>query len=146
MTLRSPIFRKLVFSAFLLIAITAAGRAAGWSLLWTSLAAALVALVLAYGFSRSLARRINRLRNFAEAAGVTERVGTPVSLGVDDELGMLAQSLDGMAARLGGLVGRANLESAQREAILASMVEGVLAVDEKLRITFSNQSFAEVVG
>lgn len=146
MTFRSPIFRKLAFGAFLLIAITAAGRVAGWSLLATSLAAALAALALAYGFSSSVARRIDRLRSFADAAGVAQRVEAPVALGVDDELGMLAHSLDGMAARLGGLVGRANLESAQREAILASMVEGVLAVDEKLRITFSNHSFAKVIG
>ena len=146
MRVRSPIFRKLVLSAFLLIAITAAGRGLGWSQLGTSAAAALAALALAYAYSSSLTRRINRLRSFAEAAGAARPVETPVALGADDELGSLAGSLDSMAARLGGLVGRANLESAQREAILASMVEGVLAVDEKLRITFSNNSFAEVVG
>ncbi len=38
------------------------------------------------------------------------------------------------------------LEGARREAILASMVEGVLAVDKDLRVTFCNHSFARTVG
>ena len=37
------------------------------------------------------------------------------------------------------------LEGARREAILASMVEGVLAVDKDLRVTFCNHSFARTV-
>jgi two-component system phosphate regulon sensor histidine kinase PhoR len=38
------------------------------------------------------------------------------------------------------------VEGARREAILASMVEGVLAVDRDLRVTFCNDSFARTVG
>jgi two-component system phosphate regulon sensor histidine kinase PhoR len=38
------------------------------------------------------------------------------------------------------------LEGARREAMLASMVEGVLAVDKDLRVTFCNDSFARTVG
>ena len=44
------------------------------------------------------------------------------------------------------LVENLSLESARREAILASMVEGVLAVDNELRVTFCNESFARAVG
>ena len=51
-----------------------------------------------------------------------------------------------MATQLRELVDRLSLESARREAILASMVEGVLAVDNELRVTFCNESFARVVG
>ena len=44
------------------------------------------------------------------------------------------------------LVERAKLEAARREAILASMAEGVLAVDEHLRVTFCNQALARLAG
>ncbi len=64
----------------------------------------------------------------------------------DDELGALGRSLSTTAGQLRDLVDRLSVESAQREAILASMVEGVLAVDSGLRITFANASFARAVG
>jgi two-component system phosphate regulon sensor histidine kinase PhoR len=43
-------------------------------------------------------------------------------------------------------VDKLKLEGARREAILASMVEGVLAVDKELRVTFCNRSFARTIG
>jgi len=51
-----------------------------------------------------------------------------------------------MAAQLRDSLERLGLESARREAILSSMVEGVLAVDKEMRITFCNESFARVIG
>jgi two-component system, OmpR family, phosphate regulon sensor histidine kinase PhoR len=149
MTFHSPIFRKLIFTGCLVVAVTLAlvglylGR--GW-LLECSLVAAAGGLALASVYSWWLARRIDRLRAFAESVVDARPVEAPLVAGEDDELGLLARSLEGMAARLRRLVARANLESAEREAILASMVEGVLAVDEKLQITFSNWAFAEVLG
>jgi two-component system phosphate regulon sensor histidine kinase PhoR len=41
------------------------------------------------------------------------------------------------------MIDRANLELSRRETILAAMEEGVLAVDGALRVTFSNEAFAE---
>src|SRR5439155_307712 len=61
-------------------------------------------------------------------------------------LGALARSLNQMAAETQGLVERLKLESARREAILSSMVEGVLAVDHNARITFCNESFTRILG
>ncbi len=116
-----------------------------WRILTASLVAALVVLFIAYFFSRSFTRRINRLRAFAEIlvkANFTER---PLQE-ADDELGSLTRSLNSMASQLRDLVERLGLESARREAILASMLEGVLAVDQDLRITFYNASFARAVG
>jgi len=64
----------------------------------------------------------------------------------DDEIGRLARSLQRTAPYIRALVDNLKLESARREAILASMVEGVLAVDRDLRVTFCNHSFAKTVG
>ncbi len=51
-----------------------------------------------------------------------------------------------MAPRIRGLVDSLKLESARREAILSCMIEGVLAVDKDLRVTFCNNSFARALG
>ncbi len=110
-----------------------------------SIGAALVVLVIAYFFSRSFTRRINRLRAFAEnlaEAGIAGNLGADAA----DELGEVARSLDRAANRHRELVERLSLESARREAILASMVEGVLAVDNELRVIFCNRSFARAAG
>lgn len=114
-------------------------------ILWASLAAALVALVIAYFFSQSFTQRIARLRAFAEGL-VREHFSQPPLPAAGDELGALGRSLNSTSLQLRDLVDRLSVESAQREAILASMVEGVLAVDNSLRITFANESFARAVG
>ncbi len=116
-----------------------------WRIFGASLVAAFLAMVIAYFFSRSFTRRISRLQAFAEGL-VDEGVsGSPLPAG-NDEIGALARSLTRMAAQLRELVERLSVESARLEAILASMVEGVLAVDEGLNVTFCNNSFARVAG
>jgi len=114
-------------------------------ILEASLAAALVAVGFAYFFSRAFTRRVNALRTFAESIASARFTERPLPDG-GDELGALANSLNRMAVRLRDLVENLGLESARREAILASMVEGVLAVDQQLRVTFCNQSFLRLVG
>jgi two-component system phosphate regulon sensor histidine kinase PhoR len=116
-----------------------------WRILWASLYAALVALIFAYFFSQSFTQRIARLRVFAEGLVGAHFSQAPLP-NADDELGALGRSLSTTALQLRDLVDRLSVESAQREAILASMVEGVLAVDSSLRITFANASFARAVG
>ena len=66
-------------------------------------------------------------------------------LGVD-QLEALDRSLLRMAGQTRVLVERAKVEAARREAILASMAEGVLAVDEHLRVTFCNDALARLAG
>jgi len=109
-----------------------------------SLVTALVALFLAYFFSRSFTRRIAQLRAAAEGL-VDARVGATVPAG-DDELGALGRALRKTSNQLQALMTDLKVESERREAILASMVEGVLAVDGDLRVTFSNRAFVEAVG
>ncbi|HXH51563.1 MAG TPA: ATP-binding protein [Terriglobia bacterium] len=109
-----------------------------------SLVALLLALGIAYFFSQSFTRRVNSLKMFAENLDKTPSVGRSLVYG-NDELGDLARSLDRTGSRLRELVYRLSLESARRESILASMVEGVVAVDTDLRITFCNDSFRRVV-
>lgn len=116
-----------------------------WRILGASAIAAALALVLAYFFSRSFTRRVKRLQAFAESLPGNRGSGTVLAAG-DDELGALANSLNRTAAQIQDLVDKLSLESGRREAILSSMVEGVLAVDSNLRVTFCNESFRRAVG
>jgi two-component system phosphate regulon sensor histidine kinase PhoR len=116
-----------------------------WRILTASLIAAFLAFLIAYLFSRSFTRRISKLRAFAERL-VNANFSESLLPDADDELGALTRSLNLMASELHGLLERLGVESARREAILTSMVEGVLAVDQDLRITFYNASFARAVG
>ncbi|HET9178753.1 MAG TPA: ATP-binding protein [Terriglobia bacterium] len=110
-----------------------------------SLVALLLALAIAYFFSRSFTRRVKSLKTFAEDLDKTPSAQRSLVYG-NDELGDLARALDRTGSRLRELVDRLSLESARRESILASMVEGVVAVDSKLRVTFCNNAFRRVVG
>ena len=125
--------------------LDAAIGAVRWRILGVSVAAALLVLGLAYFFSQSFTRRINRLQAFAEGL-VDARFSERIVPDAADELGALARSLNLMAGQLRELVDRLSLEVARREAILSSMVEGVLAVDKELRVTFCNDSFARLLG
>ncbi|HLW80112.1 MAG TPA: ATP-binding protein, partial [Terriglobia bacterium] len=125
--------------------LNAATRAVRLRILEASLLAALAALVIAYFFSRAFTGRIDRLRRYAESFGDARAAAGPPPAG-EDELGSLGRSLERTGAQLRGLVDRLSLESARREAILSSMVEGVLAVDGDLRVTFCNASFARLIG
>ena len=110
-----------------------------------SLVAAMLALILAYYFSKRFTSRIRRLQSFAEklpAGDFSHELGSEG----DDELGALADSLTRMGTQIGDLVDRLSVESARLEAILASMVEGVLAVGQDRRVMFCNSSFARAMG
>ena len=109
------------------------------------LLASLLALALASLVSRSLLRRVRRLKQLAE--GLLEAPSRTGAAGDGkDDFGALENSLTGVAAQVRTLVDQLRLESARREAILASIAEGVLAVDSDLRVIFSNDAVLRAVG
>ena len=114
-------------------------------LLGASLIALGLAMFIAYVFSARFAHRIRHLQSFAESL-IETRASLDLRSEADDELGLLAVSLNRMAAELRASIERLRLESALREAILSSMAEGVLAVDQQMHVTFCNEAFARVTG
>ncbi|MGH9326782.1 MAG: ATP-binding protein [Terriglobia bacterium] len=156
------IFRRLFWSAFLPAALTLLvlgisfrvfPRPAGAApvgepgRLLVILAVAFVLAVISASIAeRGLRRRISSIRSFAQGL-VRSREGSggqrPDGA---DELGALARELSRAAAEWQGLLERLRLESAHREAILKSMVEGVLAIDNHSRVIFCNDSLARLVG
>jgi two-component system phosphate regulon sensor histidine kinase PhoR len=106
--------------------------------------AALLALALAYVIARNVTGRVRRIETYATELVNADYSGT-LSVEADDELGSVARSLRAMADDFRQMLARIAQESGRREAILSGMVEGVLAVDRNLRITFFNQAFARAV-
>jgi len=108
------------------------------------LPAALLAFLVAWLVSRAFTRRIRRIEAFAADLSAGQFSGA-LAVDADDELGSVARALRNMARQFRDMLDRLAEESAQRRAILASMVEGVLAVDADLRVTFCNDSLAGAV-
>ncbi len=106
--------------------------------------AALIALAFAYVIARNVTGRVRRIETYATELVNADYSGT-LSAEADDELASVARSLRAMADHFRQMLARIAQESGRREAILSSMVEGVLAVDHNLRITFFNDAFARAV-
>jgi two-component system phosphate regulon sensor histidine kinase PhoR len=154
----SSLFRRLLFMALLLIAATLLAvdytltRPAGTldatqvreRILAISLGSALLTFLIAFLVSRSLSLRISRLKHLAEGFPGGARHDRLVE-DSHDELTSLERSLSGVAVELQRLLDRLRYESARREAILAGMAEGVLAVDHELRVTFCNTAFLRAI-
>lgn len=136
------LFLAAVDLALLYLAPVPAGLR-GWLALTTG-GVTLLASFLSFLFARGLRRRIARLRSFAEGLVSGPALAPPRE--PPDELGALSDSLGRVAAQVNDLVDRVRLEGARRDAILTGMVEGVLAVDKELRVTFCNAAFATAFG
>jgi two-component system, OmpR family, phosphate regulon sensor histidine kinase PhoR len=106
--------------------------------------AALIALLIAYFIARTITGRVRRIEAYATELVNADYTGT-LAAEADDELGSMARSLRAMAEHFRRMLGLLARESSRRQAILGSMVEGVLAVDHDLRITFYNDAFARAV-
>jgi two-component system phosphate regulon sensor histidine kinase PhoR len=152
--MRTQIVRRFLWTASLLIIVWLLALEVYVSeqdsvLLYPLLGASLLVLVLAsslaWSFRRAFVRRAEQLRTYVERLLDPEVLEYDLPTG-DDELGALGRSLRRTAPRIRALVESIRVEGARREAILASMVEGVLAVDQDLRVTFCNDSFARTVG
>ncbi len=103
--------------------------------------AALVGLLL----SQRIARPLEEMRVGAErfARGeFTNKVVVPETL----EMARLAETLNHMAAQLEERIRSMARQSNEQRAVLASMVEGVLAVDQQQRIISLNQAAADLLG
>ncbi len=154
--MKSSILRRFVLVTQVLVLITlvatfyvvkpaATTDGFGVPLFLVWLSCSTLAIAVAWLVSLPLMQRIRRLKQMAE--GLLDVPLHPNGTQeASNELGALELSLSGVAAQLRTLVDRLRLESARREAILASMAEGVLAVDSDLRIIFSNNAMFRAVG
>lgn len=150
---RAPLFGKLFWPA-LVVSVLAAGvldaylvSLAGWTddVIVASLIAGAVAVGGAWLFARVFARRVMRFRSFADGL-LSGRLSQVPLRESRDELGALAGSLNRLSGRVRELSSGLTAEAERSEAILASMSEAVMAVDQGLFIVFGNEAFRRLVG
>ncbi len=110
-----------------------------------SLVSGAAVILVSWLLARSLAGRINRMTVFVDRLLDMSPPRAQLPAG-SDEFGDLARALSRMAPQIEELVNRLTNELTRCEAILASMADGVLAVDARLNVTFCNDAFIQVVG
>lgn len=116
-----------------------------WQTLGSGLLAALLAGLLAWRMSRRLARPLASLQAGAERLAAGE-LTAPLEEPEIDELANVARALNQMAARLAYRLGLLERQNAEQAAVLASMAEGVVAVDSHERIISMNKAAAALLG
>ncbi len=118
------------------------------SLVLAALAGAAIATIVALVLlSRDQHRRAARAAA-AEAVARRYAIGDlsrPAPDYGDDELGAVARAMDAAVQELGRRLGGLERDRARMEAILASMVEGVLVVDEQGRLQLVNEAARQML-
>jgi two-component system phosphate regulon sensor histidine kinase PhoR len=109
---------------------------------------AVIIAVIAGIISLAVSRRISRpLEDMKRVAGYFARGHLKHRLPVPDtdELGSLAEAMNEMASQLDERIQTITRQRDEQEAILTSMIEGVVAVDEEERIISINQAGARML-
>jgi two-component system phosphate regulon sensor histidine kinase PhoR len=116
-----------------------------WQVALGTLVVAGVAAGISLIISRRMSRPLQEMKTGAErfAAGDFEhRLVLPES----EEMSALAESMNRMATDLDSRIRAVTRQKNEREAILTSMVEGVVAVDADERLISMNRAAAEMLG
>ena len=114
--------------------LTILGAGIGTVLAW------LVGLLVAQRISRP----IREVRDVAEAL-VAGDYDARVATISHDEIGMLGASLGRLGTEIARRLAQASLSEARMRAMITSMVEGVIAVDESDRVLFCNDAARELL-
>lgn len=107
--------------------------------------AALLAAIISFLVSQRISFPLERLKDGAKrfARGdLKHKMPMPDTL----EIGAVTKSMNQMAAQLDERIHTVIRQRNEQEAILASMVEGVLAVDSEERLISLNQAAADLIG
>ncbi len=114
-------------------------------IVWTAAAAtALAALLLAFGLARRITRPLQELTAGAERLAAGD-YGHRVYVPGPDEVGVLARTFNHMSVRLAGQFAQLEEDRQQLRAILSGMIEGVIALDARQHILFTNDRAAQLL-
>jgi two-component system phosphate regulon sensor histidine kinase PhoR len=116
-----------------------------WRVWLTVIVALVCGLVSVRIIAGSLTHRIGGLKQYSDRI-LDDPAADPQLFRADDELGVLGRSMTRVPPRVRELVQRVGLEAQRRDAILAGMVEALLAVDQDLKVVLCNDAFARVAG
>jgi len=119
-------------------------RDAQTAVLLGALLAAGVAVALSFGFARSVSRPLVRLRDAAQAIARGERPVVDTRGG--DEVADLARALRSLAENLTERIGSLERERSETAALVAAMVEGVVACDARGAVVMCNPAARRMLG
>lgn len=105
----------------------------------------LVALILGYRFVRSFTEPIRDLTNATKKIA-RGNYGEKVYVLNDNELGVLADNFNAMSEKLHNTISEIEDRNSKTEAILTSMLNGVIALDNSKKVIFVNPAIEEVFG
>jgi two-component system, OmpR family, phosphate regulon sensor histidine kinase PhoR len=124
--------------------VDAVVREAQGAVLIGALLAAAAAVLLALGFARSVTRPLVRLRDASRAIARGER--PVVDCRGEDEVGDLARALRGLEESLAERIGALERERSETAALVAAMVEGVIACDARGAVVTCNPAARRMLG
>ncbi len=119
-------------------------QSAFYPVIKSGLAIAVIAALISLWLSRRISRPLEEMKRGAERFACGELEGRlPAYRG--EEMGGLAEAMNQMAAQLDDRIRTVVRQRNEQEAVLASMIEGVLAIDNNERILRINQSAADLL-
>jgi len=104
---------------------------------------AILAAIVSWFVSRRITRPIEEIKKWAKSVARREHQVRPI-VGGSDEIGALSEAVNQMAVELRQRMDKTLRQRNEMEAVLASMVEGVIAVDMEERIISMNQAAAQM--
>ena len=116
-----------------------------WSVAAVAVLVSLIAAPIGWVVARRIARPMDALREGAERFAAGD-LGRKLDVPATAEFAAVAESLNRMAGELDDKLRSLTRERNEREAVLESMVEGVLAVDPDHRILTLNTAAAGLLG
>jgi len=137
--------RGVVRAAMAVTAIDRALRSLYLKVILGGAAAVLAAALLSLFLSRRISRPLEEMRRGAERFARGE-LDKRLAVSGSDEICGLAETMNQMAAHLDDRIRTVLRQRNEQEAVLASMVEGVLAVDLEERILRLNRAAGRLLG
>lgn len=113
-------------------------------IIYTTIVLAIFALLFSILSSRTFTKPIKEIANAAEKIK-NGNFATRTFTKRKDELGELSNALNEMARELQRLFTNLNLEREELQAILSSMVEGLVVINKDGKIVLSNKQFLDII-
>lgn len=108
--------------------------------------AAVIALLLGYLLARRFTRPLREMADQAQSIASTGAYGQRVPVRSKDEVGRLAVAFNTMSENLLQSISTIRADRNKLTAILSSMAEGVVAVDQEERVVHMNQIAGQILG
>ncbi len=134
----APIQGGAVRLAYPLRAIADLTRHIHRTLLGSSLLAALLAIIIAALAAQSVARRLNRILQFAQEVA-SGNLAVRLADDSNDEIGHVASALDRTARKLEDSFRQLDESRRELDSVLNSMQEAVIAVGKDMRVQWANR-------